>query len=290
MLGVVAKRSPTMSRSGAWRAVGSGLVLLLLVSPPALAQTSDARGGSLHASFAPPLNTLTNELTYLFGAGFYLSSSPIRVLGLQAGAGGGFGSAPAPRLGYEAGLTAAKGGGDLSLGLPVELGGPKLQLDLVQLLGSFTLKYHALQPGEEGWLGLTIYGGAQTGFQQVGMSNALGTAYRHYALWGGIVGAVVQLFFRPWVDVELFGGGRAVGTVGGVEAGDKDPSFATGMLSPDVGGDITVHLPLSLDLSLSTLVNWLEQSDKKQRANSYVLGLSWRAGEGFSPVVDEAKP
>jgi len=259
---------------------------------PAQTSSSSAEAdyGGAEGSFQPPVNVLDNNGTHLFGAGFTVGADVLRLYGATVGISHGLGRAPKPKLAYETGAILVSGSGDLNGGMSAAMGGSKLGLGITQAMGFYTLKLRAVDPGDRGWAGLVLYAGGNAGMFQMSMTNTLGTAYRHSLSVGADAGIVAQFFWRPWVDVVVFGGGRALALASFPETGDKEPMPSTSMLSPVIGGNITAHLPYSLDVSLQSLFNTFKRDDKKNTAKVYMLSLAWHLGGDVPATVSAADP
>ena len=154
-------------------------------------------------------------------------------------------------------------------------------------IGSFMLKLRPLDPADTGWLGLTVYGGANAGFFQTGTTNDAGTAWRNSVQLGAIGGLLGQVLLTDMIEVMLFVGGRATLFGALEEEGDPQSSEFTAVVTPDFGGNITAHLPGGFDLSLGSVINFFNgDDDEKGSARTFVLGLSWSPGGVVAPMLD----
>ena len=123
---------------------------------------------------------------------------------------------------------------------------------------------------------------------QTGLTNDLGTAYRHSLLVGAFAGALAQLRAHERVEIMLFAGGRAILFATPNEGDPAGQDAVTTVLTPEFGGNITVKLPGGFDLTLGSVVSLFSGDDEDDGGTKvFTLGVGWTPEAGFAPIVDE---
>lgn len=262
-----------------------------LAASSAFAQEAGSSSGGSQGSFQPPVAHITNEATYLSAAGLVAFADPMLVYGTVISFGKGWGKSEHPVLGFETNLALVSGSGKLDNALQGVPGGPSLELSILSTVGSFLLKVRPLDLHETGWVGLTAYAGPTIGLQRLSTTTALGTARSGSMVAGAAAGAVVDFAFRDLLDGFVFGGGRAMAfgrQPGATDTIDFEP---VAFVMPEYGGNLAVHLPYGLDLTLAALFNLMRRDeDEKENVKTFILGLVWQKDAGFSPIIDGELP
>ena len=264
------------------------LFACMILAIPPVAFGADESGKPSGGSFQPPILLVDNDLTYVSGAGIVGKAGPMTILGGIAGFGKGLGKNPQPTWGFESGLATINAWGDIEGADAAS----SFKLSMLTVAGSILWKFRPLRPENGSVVGITLYGGPNLGMLQLGITNNHGTAYRHFASVGLALGGLVQLIPHSMVELMAFGGGRGLAAGGFKETDDpKAQSGGMTMLTPEFGGNIVLHLPYSLDLSLSSLFNFFDR-DEEERSTSkiFTLGLSWKKQPAPPPVAPGEPP
>ncbi len=254
------------------------VALAVLASGTAVAQRDEPRFAGGQGSFQPPLVRLDNEALAVNGTGIVALAGPFTLGGGVAGFGWGYGDAPRPRHGFEATVGFVGGGGELDTGdyLPEGYSFGQLAVGMRLVLGGYTHKLRVVDLAEHGRLGVTLYGGAAGGFLDLAITNDAGTAHRGFYALGLLGGGVGQLRLTDWLEVVAFAGGRAMLFAMLEEDGDPLALPSISNLSPEVGGNLLVRLPLGLELSLGSVINFMRR-DEEQRdlVKIFTASLGW---------------
>ncbi len=258
--------------------------LLASLALPAIAQES-SEGGAAQGSFTPPIFSQATDAKYLFASAFLARASPLDIFGVVLGSGGSVYENKYPFLGYELVLDAARGGGTFADMLPEDFGGPDLVIGVTRIGGAGVLKAKPVDARHNGYFGLLFYGRAALDYTRIATKTGFGTA--GLGLFGTTlnIGALLEGRIGEHAEVMLFGGYRSTAT-----KPLADDMARTTSGAPEYGGNIAVHLPHNLTLTLSTLFGILRQGDDDEDLKVYSLGILWTPEGGVAPVVDGGAP
>lgn len=233
-------------------------------------------------SFQPPVVDASTDATYVSGQSVFGAGGAVAAYGGAVTFGRALERGENPRLGFEAGVLAVHGGATFEASPGFEFG-----VGFRSVVGSVTLKARPFRPARTGVVGLTAYLGSLAGFSVTSTTNEIGTANRNGFILGASGGASLDFALGGRVGGLLFAGGRLTSIGPFAELTDRDTPERLVAKTPEFGGSLAVHVSADLDVTLGTLLNWLERGDEEDlRVKTLVLGLMWRSQDTPRDVED----
>ena len=245
----------------------------------ALAGVGDALAQD-RGSFQPPIFSTDTDAHYVTADVLVVLAGDLTIGGVVGSVGFGLGDGEHPLFGIEVALSGLYGGGTIKTG--DGMGGAAfgdLSLSLLSASLSPVFKMKPVDDADNGWVGLTLYGGPLLGTSALGITNDFGTVVGGSLLLGGSGGGVVTLQLLGYVTLIGFGGVQYIHY--------QSKGRGQDLVSPQYGGNLKIHITRSWTIDVGATLSQLQdqfRDDEKKGAQTFTLGFTWRRGEGLPSV------